>query len=91
MFVRGRGSENSFFEARAGGNRRDCQSLDGGRVCSEEEGVGEGCGEQYGVFVGGGGWWTGGGFGDGDDETVEGLFVGARDDLEVYGSGDVVS
>lgn len=90
MFVRGRSSENSFFEARAGGSRGNCQSLDGGCMCSEEEGVGEGCGEQYGGFVGGG-WWTGGGFGDGDDETVEGLFVGARDDLEVYGSRGVVS
>lgn len=69
MFVRGRSSENSFFEARAGGSGRNCQSLDGGRVCSEEEGVSEGCGEQYGVFVNGG-WWTWGGFGDGDNEAV---------------------
>lgn len=90
MFVCGRSSEDSFFEARAGGSRRDSKSLDGGRVCSEEEGVSEGCGERYRVFVGGC-RCTRRGFGDGDDEAVEGLFIGARDNLEVYGSGGVVS
>lgn len=43
MFVCGRSSENPFFETRARGSGRNCQSLDGGCMGGEEEGVGEGC------------------------------------------------
>lgn len=89
MLVCRRSSENPFFEARTGGGGGDGQSLNGGRVGGEEEGVGEGCGEWYGVCVDSG-WWTDR-FGDRDNEAVEGLFVRARDNLEVYGSGEVVS